>query len=68
VTTDFRNEKINYKISEAEREKIPYILIIGKREKENNNVSLRKHLQGDLGSNSIETVIENIQQDINNRR
>jgi len=68
VTTDFRNEKISYKISEAEREKIPYILIIGKREQENNNVSLRKHLQGDLGSNSIETVIENIQQDINNRR
>jgi threonyl-tRNA synthetase len=68
VTTDFRNEKISYKISEAEREKIPYIVIIGKREQENNKISLRKRHQGDLGSNSIKIVIENIHQDINNRR
>lgn len=68
VTSDLRNEKISYKISEAEREKTPYILIIGKREKENNNVSLRKRHQGDLGGASLETVIQNIKEDINQRR
>jgi threonyl-tRNA synthetase len=68
VTSDFRNEKISYKIGEAEREKIPYILIIGKREKENNQVSLRKHLQGNLGSASLESVVASIKDDINQRR
>jgi threonyl-tRNA synthetase len=68
VNSDFRNEKISYKISEAEREKIPYILIIGKREKENNKVALRKRHQGDLGSNNLETVVQSIKDDINHRR
>jgi threonyl-tRNA synthetase len=66
--TDYRNEKISYKIGEAEREKIPYILIIGKREKENNKVALRKRHQGDLGAASLETVIQNIKEDILHRR
>ncbi|MCI0473094.1 MAG: His/Gly/Thr/Pro-type tRNA ligase C-terminal domain-containing protein, partial [Ignavibacteria bacterium] len=68
VASDYRNEKISYKIGEAEREKIPYILIIGKREKENNKVALRKHHQGDLGAADLETVIQNIKEDILNRR
>lgn len=68
VTKDFRNEKISYKISEAEREKIPYILIIGKREKENNKVALRRHQQGDLGASDLAIVIDKIKEDINNRR
>jgi len=68
VTNDFRNEKISYKIGEAEREKIPYILVIGKREVANKLVSLRKHSQGDLGNTNIETVIEYIKEDIKKRR
>lgn len=68
VHVDFRNEKISYKISEAERDKLPYILIIGKREKENNKVALRKRHQGDLGASTIEMVIKNIKDDILNRR
>ncbi len=68
VTNDFRNEKISYKISEAEREKIPYILVIGKREVANKLVSLRKHSQGDLGNTDIKTIIENIKEDIKKRR
>lgn len=65
---DLRNEKISYKIAEAERDKIPYILIIGKREKENNQIALRKRHQGDLGAASLESVIQNIKDDIINRR
>ncbi|MEO0083616.1 MAG: threonine--tRNA ligase [candidate division WOR-3 bacterium] len=68
VSEDFRNEKISYKISEAEREKIPYILIIGKREKEHNKVALRKRHLGDLGPTELSTVINNIKDDINQRR
>ncbi|MEO0076031.1 MAG: threonine--tRNA ligase, partial [candidate division WOR-3 bacterium] len=68
VEGDFRNEKISYKISEAEREKIPYILIIGKREKENRQVALRKRQQGDLGASTLDTVISSIKEDINKRR
>ncbi|MBS4015973.1 MAG: threonine--tRNA ligase [Candidatus Latescibacteria bacterium] len=68
VNKDFRNEKISYKIGEAERDKIPYILIIGKREKEQNKVALRKRRQGDLGAANLETVIEQIKQDIFERR
>jgi threonyl-tRNA synthetase len=68
VHSDFRNEKISYKIGEAEREKIPYILIIGKREKEQHKVALRKRHEGDLGAASLETVIKNIKQDILERR
>lgn len=66
--SDYRNEKISYKIGEAEREKIPYILVIGKREATNNTVSLRRHSQGDLGSANLETIVENIKEDINVRR
>ena len=68
VSEDFRNEKISYKIGEAEREKIPYILIIGKREQENNQVALRKHHQGNLGSTNLESVVTSIKDDINHRR
>jgi threonyl-tRNA synthetase len=68
VSEDFSNEKISYKIGEAEREKIPYILIIGKREQENNQVALRKRHQGNLGSTSLESVVTSIKDDINQRR
>lgn len=64
VVSNYQNEKISYKISEAEREKIPYILIIGRREVENKTVSLRKRHQGDLGSSNLENIIQQIRQDI----
>jgi threonyl-tRNA synthetase len=65
VIEQLKNENIRVT---SEREKIPYILIIGKREKENNQVSLRKHLQGNLGSASLESVVASIKDDINQRR
>ncbi|MCX7784713.1 MAG: threonine--tRNA ligase [candidate division WOR-3 bacterium] len=68
VISNYQNEKISYKIGEAEREKIPYILIIGKREVENNTVSLRKRHQGDLGSSNLENIIQQIKQDVQMKR
>ncbi|MFD2865272.1 threonine--tRNA ligase [Mucilaginibacter antarcticus] len=51
---DFRDEKIGRKIRDAEVKKIPYMLIVGEKEAEENKVSVRRHGQGDLGSMSIE--------------
>lgn len=50
ASIDTRNEKIGYKIREAQLEKIPYMLIVGDKEQETGTVSVRKRGQGDLGS------------------
>jgi threonyl-tRNA synthetase len=50
---DNRDEKIGRKIRDAEVRKLPYMLIVGEKEVENNMVSVRKHGSGDLGSLSI---------------
>jgi threonyl-tRNA synthetase len=54
---DSRDEKIGRKIRDAEVRKIPYMLIVGEKEQEENKVSVRKHGQGDLGSISLEEFI-----------
>jgi len=51
---DSRSEKMGYKIREAEKNKIPFMCIIGKNEADNNKVTLRQHTVGDLGSMTIE--------------
>lgn len=50
VTVDLRSEQIGGKIRLAETEKIPYMVILGAKEVENNQVSLRRHKMGDIGS------------------
>jgi len=57
VETDLRNEKIGRKIREAELEKVPVMLIIGKKEMEDGTVSLRLKGVGDEGSRRIDDVI-----------
>ncbi|MCB5249972.1 MAG: threonine--tRNA ligase [Candidatus Cloacimonadales bacterium] len=64
---DTRNEKIGYKIREAEMRKIPYILIIGEKEEDSNTVSLRRHTKGDLGSKEINEVINMMKEDIDSK-
>lgn len=64
---DFRNEKIGYKIREAQRDKIPYMLILGAREAETGEVSLRLREQGDLGSISLEELMQRMRSDIENK-
>ena len=49
VTVDERNEKIGYKIREAQMQKIPYVLVVGDKEMENGTVAVRKRGEGDLG-------------------
>ncbi|MCF8283684.1 MAG: threonine--tRNA ligase [Sphingobacteriales bacterium] len=55
---DNRDEKIGKKIRDAEMKKIPFMLIVGEKEQEEQKVSVRKHGQGDLGSLSLEEFVE----------
>ncbi len=64
---DQRSEKVGYKIREAETQKVPYMLIVGGKEVENNQVSLRRHGEGDIGTFSVADVIERFKQEIENR-
>ncbi len=54
---DVRSEKIGYKIREAQLEKIPYMIIVGDKEKEQNQVAVRARKEGDLGAMSLEDLI-----------
>ena len=56
VEVDDRNEKIGYKIREAELHKIPYMLIIGKKEEQEKLVSVRSRKDGDIGTMTIEEL------------
>jgi threonyl-tRNA synthetase len=59
-----RNETIGKKIREAELSKVPYMLILGEKEAEMENVSVRKHREGDMGEMTVENFIELIQLEI----
>lgn len=67
VETDIRNEKIGFKIREAEVEKIPYMIIIGDKEVESGQPSVRRKGKGDLGAMSREYLLEKMQLEINNK-
>ncbi len=54
IEVDDRNEKIGFKIREAELQKIPYMLVVGEKEKSSGSLSVRKRRDGDLGSFSID--------------
>ncbi|MGN0637865.1 MAG: threonine--tRNA ligase [Huintestinicola sp.] len=60
VTVDNRNEKIGYKIRQAQLEKIPYFFIVGDKEVEDKTVSLRSRKDGDLGASPLNDVIAKI--------
>ena len=60
---DLRNEKIGYKIREAQLEKIPYMLIIGDKDVENNVVSVRSRKEDDLGTMSYEQFFMKIKEE-----
>ena len=61
---DMRSEKIGRKIRDAEMKKVPYMLIVGEKEMNENAVSVRKHGQGDLGSMSVEDFIAMIEKQV----
>lgn len=58
VNLDDRNEKINRKIAESEQQKVPFALVIGRKEEETNSVSVREHTKGDIGVKTIDEIIE----------
>ncbi|MFK7693593.1 threonine--tRNA ligase [Paenibacillus sp. HJGM_3] len=68
VEADYRNEKLGYKIREAQLEKIPYMLIVGENEMNSGTVSVRKRGEGDLGAQSTESVIAKIVEDIRTKQ
>ena len=64
VELDEREEKIGYKIREAQLQKIPYMLIIGDKEIEANAVGVRSRKDGDIGAMSVEDFINKIEEEI----
>lgn len=69
VETDERKEKINYKIREAQTEKVPFTLVVGDQEAESNTVAVRRYGQGNAGSKmSMDEFIPLIQDEIKSKR
>ncbi len=67
VEVDSRNEKIGYKIREAQLEKVPYMLIVGDKEEETKTVSVRSRDNGELGSKNVEDFIKDILKEIKDK-
>jgi len=68
VEANFDNEKIDKKIRDAQIQKIPYMLIVGNREVESETVSVRRRDQKDLGPVKVDKFIENILEEIENKK
>ena len=64
VITDLHNDKITYKIRSYATQKLPYILVVGDKEKEHNSVAVRARGNQDLGVMSLDAFAELLQQDI----
>src|SRR6266850_1226692 len=64
---DDRNEKLGYRIREAQLRKVPYMLVVGAREAENGTVSLRHRTGDDLGAVSLERVLTDLAREIGSR-
>ncbi|SFE53270.1 threonyl-tRNA synthetase [Paenibacillus algorifonticola] len=64
VESDLRNEKLGYKIREAQIEKVPYMLVVGENEMQAGSVSIRKRGEGDIGAKSIAETAELLEQEI----
>ena len=67
VEVDYRNEKIGKKIREATLEKIPYMLVVGDRDMENQTVSVRLRTGEDLGAMSVADVAARLKQDVDTK-
>jgi threonyl-tRNA synthetase len=63
---DDRSEKIGKKIRDAELQRIPYMLIVGEKEENNNTVSVRKQGQGDMGSFKVQEFVDAVEIEVQN--
>ncbi len=64
---DDRNEKIGFKIREAELQKIPYMIIVGEKEAQSGKISIRKRKKGDIGQFELNNFIDQVLKDINEK-
>jgi threonyl-tRNA synthetase len=60
IEVDDRNEKLGYKIREAQLQKIPYMLVVGAREQEEGTVSVRRRSGEDLGALAVPALVERV--------
>ncbi|MNI93795.1 Threonine--tRNA ligase [compost metagenome] len=68
METDLRNEKLGYKIREAQMEKVPYSLVLGENEKNASSASVRAYGQGDQGIQRIDDLIQQIHEAVQAKR
>ena len=67
VELDGRVEKIGYKIREARNERVPYILVIGEKEEQEGNITVRSRKNGDEGSVLLNEFISRVKGEIDNK-
>ena len=67
MLVDLRNEKITYKIREHSMQKVPFILVVGDKEKANGTVAVRARGNQDLGVMPLESFIQKIEQVIHTK-
>jgi len=66
VEIDNKEEKIGYKIREAQLQKVPYMLILGAKEVEADSVGVRARKDGDIGAMKLDAFIEKIKEEVKN--
>lgn len=67
VSLDKRTEKIGYKIREARNERVPYIIVIGEKEQQENKISVRSRKNGEEGLSSLEEFISKVKYEVDNK-
>jgi threonyl-tRNA synthetase len=67
IEVDSRSDRMNAKIRDAQLQKVPYMLIVGDREQDSENVSVRLRSEEDMGSMSLESLIERIRDEVRRR-
>ena len=67
MASDERSEKIGYKIREAQLQKVPYMLILGDKEIEEEKVGVRERKSGDLGQMKLDDFIAKIKKEIEDK-
>ena len=67
ASADLRNEKVGYRIREAQMQKVPYMLVVGDREAEAGTVSVRSRSEGDIGVMPVADFLSKAQQEIQDK-
>ena len=65
VTGDYRGAKVNAKIRDAQLQLIPYMFVVGEKEREAGTVAVRDRLEGDLGPQQLDAAIAKLREEIN---